>query len=203
MKKWLISAGVAALLIGVVYYQHNRLTGFRAENRVLNANIEVLTGENDTYRVRDSLQVVSARELSLRLSEYERYRADDARLIRELQVDRKRIEAIVAVQQETIRELQLPVEPVVIVRENNIADTVRQVSFSDRWLDFRAWEDPPGMMNVDIRSRDSLMIVEHVVPRRFLGFLWKTRRAKERRIDVLPKSPYTEIMGTEFITIRE
>ena len=203
MKKWLIIGGVTLLLLAVIAYQHNRLSEFRSENRVLNANVEVLTGENDTYRVRDSLQVVSARELSLRLSEYERYRADDARLIGELRADRKRIEGIISVQQQTIRELQLPVEPVIIVRESNTVDTVRQVSFSDQWLDFRAWEDPPDVMNVEIHSRDSLLIVEHIVPRRFLGFLWKTRRAKERRIEAINKNPHTEIVGQEFITIRD
>ena len=61
-------------------------------------------------------------------AKYERYRADDARLIGELRADRKRIESIVAMQQQTIRELQLPVEPVIIVRESNTVDTVRQVS---------------------------------------------------------------------------
>jgi hypothetical protein len=203
MKKWLIIGGIILLLLGATIYQHNRLAGFRAENRVLNANIEVLTGENDTYRVRDSLQVVSARELSLRLADYERYRAEDAALIGDLRADRKRIETVVAIQQQTIRELQLPVEPVVVVRENRTTDTIRQVSFSDQWLDIRAWEDPPDTMHIEIQSRDSLLIVEHIIPRRFLGFLWKTRRAKERRIEAINKNPHTEIVGQEFITIRE
>ncbi|MDR2893908.1 MAG: hypothetical protein LBU97_00405 [Alistipes sp.] len=105
----MIIGGIILLLLGAIGYQYNRLAGFRAENRVLNANIEVLTGKNDTYRVHDSLQVVSARELSLRLADYERYRAEDMKLIGELRADRKRIEAVVAIQQQTIRELQLPV----------------------------------------------------------------------------------------------
>jgi len=102
--------------------------------------------------VRDSLQVVSARELSLRLADYERYRADDARLIGELRADRKRIAGVVAIQQQTIRELQLPVEPTIIIREDRTVDTLRQISYSDRWLDCRAWEYPPDTMNVEIDS---------------------------------------------------
>jgi hypothetical protein len=203
MKKILIIGGIILLLLAALYYQHHRLTGFRAENQILNTNIEVLTGEADRYRVRDSLNVVSARELSLKLADYERYRAEDARLIGELRADKKRIESVVAVQQQTIRELQLPIEPVVVVKENLTTDTIRQIAYSDRWLEFRAWEDSPDSMRVQIISRDSLLIVEHIIPRRFLGFLWKTRRAKERRIEALPKSPYTEIIDTEFVTIRE
>lgn len=202
MKKTLIIAGIILLLLAGLYYQHHRLTGFRAENRILNTNIEVLTGEAERYRVRDSLNAVSARELSLKLADYERYRAEDMRLIEELRLDRKRIESVVSIQQQTIRELQLPIEPVVVVKENLTTDTIRKIAYSDRWLTLRAWEDPPDSMHVQIASRDSLLIVEHIVPRRFLGFLWKTRRAKERRIEALPKSPYTEIMDTEFVTLR-
>jgi hypothetical protein len=91
---------------------------------------------------------------------------------------------------------------VVVVREDQTTDTLRQVSFSDQWL-LRAWEDPPDTMHIEIQSRDSLLIVEHIILRRFLGFLWKTRRAKERRIEAINKNPHTEIVGQEFITIRE
>ena len=50
-----------------------------------------------------------------------------------------------------------------------------------------------------LEVRDSLLVVETVQRKRFLGFLWKTKRVKSREIDVVSKNPYTDIVGVESI----
>lgn len=52
-------------------------------------------------------------------------------------------------------------------------------------------------------NRDSLLVAETVKYKRFLGFLWKTSKVKDRKVDVVSKNPHTKILGVEFTTIRE
>jgi hypothetical protein len=47
------------------------------------------------------------------------------------------------------------------------------------------------------------LIVETVQYKRFWGFLWKTKKIKNREIDVVSKNPATKILGVEFVTIEK
>ena len=49
-------------------------------------------------------------------------------------------------------------------------------------------------------SRDSLLYVEHIRPKRFLFFKWGI---KERKQEIVSRNPHTIIMNAEFITIRD
>jgi hypothetical protein len=49
-------------------------------------------------------------------------------------------------------------------------------------------------------SRDSLLYVEHVVPKRFWFIRWGV---KERRQEIVSRNPHTKIIGAEFVTIRK
>jgi hypothetical protein len=49
-------------------------------------------------------------------------------------------------------------------------------------------------------TRDSLLYVEYIVPRRFWFIKWGV---KERRQEIVSRNPYTRIMGAEFVVIRK
>ena len=77
MKRILIYIAIVCALAGVVWAQHakiDRLTGERDRYR---ENTDVLLGDVQTYRTRDSLSAAKVGALELRLSEVERYRAAD------------------------------------------------------------------------------------------------------------------------------
>ena len=59
------------------------------------------------------------------------------------------------------------------------------------------------MFSGKIITRDSLLITESVQYKRFLNFLWKTKRIKKREFDIVSKNPYTKITGFEVITIEK
>jgi hypothetical protein len=48
-------------------------------------------------------------------------------------------------------------------------------------------------------SRDSLLYVEHVVPKRFWFIRWGV---KERRQEIVSRNPHVRIVGAEFVTVR-
>ncbi|MCL2041942.1 MAG: hypothetical protein FWG84_07905 [Bacteroidales bacterium] len=77
-------------------------------------------------------------------------------------------------------------------------DTIRCMSYSDVWLDFDGCE-VDGSVEAAIISRDTLVQFVHRVPRRFLGIPFGTKAIRQ---EVVTKNPYTEIMYTEFISLK-
>ncbi|WP_294593843.1 DUF6549 family protein [uncultured Rikenella sp.] len=204
MKKYLnIAAAIlAAVLILAVLIQHNTIRRVKADRNVYKSNTEALLSENEHYKTKDSLNAVSTRAIELKLEEFERYRAEDAKLISTLRADKKRLESIATAQTETIYALRSTVRDSIVYIKGK-PNTIRCVDYHDTWLDFSGCFSGENLFEGTIRSRDSLLYVEHVVPKRFLGFLWKTKRVKERRQEIVSRNPHTEIIGAEFITIRK
>ena len=58
-------------------------------------------------------------------------------------------------------------------------------------------------INMDIVTRDSLLLVETVTYKRFLGFLWKTKRIKSRTFDLISRNPNTIIEDFRVVTVRK
>nr|WP_297832814.1 Arm DNA-binding domain-containing protein [uncultured Rikenella sp.] len=104
--------------------------------------------------------------------------------------------------EETIYALRSTARDSIVYIEGK-PSTIRCVDYHDTWLDFSGCFSGENLFEGTIRSRDSLLYVEHVVPKRFLGFLWNTKRVKERRQEIVSRNPHTEIIGAEFITIRK
>ena len=200
VRKLLIAVAcivATAIAIIVSTSRINRLTYERDRYR---SNTESLLADVKTYRVRDSLSAARVESLELTVKEYERFRADDAELIRELKARNRDLAAVNKTQSETIIDLQAtPRDTVVLVRDSIITPAVA-VHCGDAWFDF------DGLLTKDqftgtLSNRDSLLLAETVKYKRFLGFLWKTRRVQDRRVDVVSRNPHTTILGMEHIVI--
>lgn len=106
MKKYLIVASVALAIIAalvILLLQNKRL---RRERDAYRNNTEVLLGEIERYETKSGEQAVRVGELQLRVAELERYRADDAALIKDMGVKKRELEQLTKVQQQTIYRLQ-------------------------------------------------------------------------------------------------
>ena len=141
--------------------------------------------------------------LELKLSEFEKYRASDAELIKTLQTKNRDLERVTTTQMETINELRATVrDSVVYLPGDTVTTVLRCIEYSDKWVDF----DGCIINNTfsgKIITRDSLLITESVQYKRFLNFLWKTKRIKNREFDIVSKNPHTKITGFEVITIEK
>ena len=139
--------------------------------------------------------------LELTVSEFERFRADDAKLIRELKAKNRDLAAVNKTQSKTIIDLLAIPRDTVIIRDSIQIPAVA-VHCGDAWFDF------DGLFTADeftgtLANRDSLVVAESVQYKRFLGFLWKTNKVKDRRVDVVSKNPHTSIMGVEHVVIEK
>lgn len=185
------------------WFQQKRINNLTVERDKYRSNTETLLQDVRTYQTKDSLNAAKVGNLELKLSEYKKYRADDAALIKSLQTKNRDLQRVTTAQMETINELRANVrDSIVYLPGDTVTTVLRCIEYSDKWVDF----DGCIINNTfsgKIITRDSLLITESVQYKRWLGFLWKTNKIKNRQIDVVSKNPATKILGVEFITIEK
>lgn len=205
MKQYLIIAAIALAVAAVVtiWVQRSRINTLTGERDKYRTNTETLLQEVSRYQTKDSLNAAKVGVLELKLSEFEKYRASDAELIKTLQTKNRELERITTTQMETINELRATVrDSVVYLPGDTVTTVLRCIEYSDKWVDF----DGCIINNTfsgKIITRDSLLITETVQYKRWLGFLWKTKRIKNREFDIVSKNPNSKITGFEVITIEK
>lgn len=201
MKKIILGAILA--LVAVCYFQHRSINSLKSEVNRYKENTKTLMQDVGRYRTSDSLNAVKVSTLTLELRELESYRAKDMQLIESLQVKKRELERITSMQMQTIANIKGQVKDSIIYRDKIIRDTIKALDVSDEWIDLHGVVYDDGAFDGTLEVRDSLTVVETVRYRRFLGFLWKTKRVKHRAVDVVNKCPYTQIAGLESIVIEQ
>lgn len=202
MKKYLILADIVivAALAVMCILSGRKIERLTAERDRHAGNTAALLFDVQRYRVRDSLSAARVQSLELTIREYERFRAEDAALIKEMKQRNRDLAAVNKTQSQTIIDLRaVPKDTIIIAKDSLIIPAVK-IHSGDAWYDF------DGLLTKEeftgtLRNRDSLVVAETVKYRRFLGFLWKTKQIKDRQVDVVSKNPHTEILGVEHITI--
>lgn len=206
MKKYLIIAAIALAVAAVVtiWVQRSRINQLTGERDKYRTNTETLLQDVSRYQTKDSLNAAKVGVLELKLSEFEKYRASDAELIKNLQTKNRELEAVTTAQMETINELRATVrDSVVYLPGDTVTTVLRCVDIVEPWFELHGCATPDGQFTGTHINRDSLLIVETVQYKRFWGFLWKTKKIKNREIDVVSKNPATKILGVEFVTIEK
>ena len=201
MKQWLIVGAIFAALLVFAGFQQNAIDNLKQERNRYERNTESLLLDVAQYKTRDSLNAAKVGALELTIQEYERFRAADAKLIKTLQTKNRDLTAITAAQSQTIMELSAVPRDTVIIRDS-VAMPAVAVHTGDAWFDFDGLLTDSEFTGTLV-NRDSLLVAETVQYKRFLGFLWKTKRIKNKQIDVVSKNPHTTIMGTEYIKIEK
>jgi len=199
-RRILIAAALILVAAIAFLWQGRKIEQLKAERDRYKGDTETLLTDVETFRVRDSLSAARVQSLELTVKEYERFRAEDAELIRSLKQRNRDLAAVNKTQSQTIIELSaVPRDTVIIVRDSIQIPAV-SVHCGDAWFDF------DGLLTKDeftgtLRNRDSLVVAETIKYKRFLGFLWKTKNIKDKQVDVVSKNPHTEILDVEYITI--
>lgn len=206
MKKYLIIAAIALAVAAVVtiWVQRSRINQLTGERDKYRTNTETLLQDVSRYQTKDSLNAAKVGVLELKLSEFEKYRASDAELIKTLQAKNRDLERVTTTQMETINELRATVrDSVVYLPGDTVTTVLRCVDIVEPYFELHGCTTPAGVFTGTHINRDSLLIVETVQYKRWLGFLWKTKKIKNRQIDVVSKNPATKILGVEFVTIEK
>lgn len=198
--KAIIVAIVFAVLC-VFSFQRKAVQNLRAERDKYKGNTETLMADVETFKIRDSLNAARVQSLELTVQEYERFRAEDAALIKQLKARNRDLATVNKTQSQTIIDLQAVPKDTIVIRDSVQIPAI-MVHCGDEWYDF------DGLLTKDsftgtMVNRDSLLLAETVKYRRFLGFLWKTRRIENRELECLSKNPHTKIVGLEHVVIEK
>ena len=206
MKKYLIIAAIALAVAAVVtiWVQRSRINQLTGERDKYRTNTETLLQDVSRYQTKDSLNAAKVGVLELKLSEFEKYRASDAELIKTLQAKNRELEAVTTAQMETITKLRGTVrDSIVYLPGDTTTIVLKCVDISDPWFSLKGCTTPDGEFTGTFVNRDSILVAATVQYKRFLGFLWKTKKIKNREIDVISRNPHTKIMGVEYIEIEK
>ena len=200
MKKYLIWAAAILAVLAAFYMMNRKIEKLTDERDRYKGNTETLLSDVETFRVRDSLSAARVQSLELTVKEFERFRAEDAAIIRELKNKNRDLSQVNETQSQTIIDLlAVPKDTVVIVRDSIRVPAVA-VHCGDAWYDF------DGVLTAEqftgtLTNRDSLLLAETVKYKRFL--FWKTRKIKDRQLNVISRNPHTTILGLEHIVIEK
>ena len=191
---------VLIALFGLIWLnEQNR--NLRLERDRYRSNTESLLSDVQMYRVRDSLHAARVTALELSVKEFEKFRAEDAALIRDLKAKNRQLERVSATQMQTITELSIVPRDTIIVRDS-VPIPALHLRTGDAWFDFDGLL-AEGRFTGTMVSRDSILVAETVKYKRFLGFLWRTHKVVDRQMDVTNRNPHTIITGTEFVIIEK
>lgn len=211
MKKIIIKIAIIAVAILALVLAFNKIHKLKEENNRLLSNQEILLtqkqttmAESQAYKVSDSLNAAKVSELQFTLKEYKKYRAQDLQLIEQLKVKKSDLQKVIDSQTETINNLSAKLnDSIRIDTATNVVDTLKCFDYKSKWTDVSGCIDlRHDSINLQIKNRESLKIVETVVYKRFLGFLWKTNKVKDRQVDVVSENPHTTITNLDYVSIK-
>lgn len=204
MKKCLIWAAIILAVAAALWVQHAKIKRLTDERDKYRTNTETLLQDVERYQTKDSLNAVTVGVLKLKISEFEKYRADDAALIKSLRAKNRDLQNVTTAQLQTINELRGTVrDSIVYLPGDTVTTVLRCVDIAEPWFELHGCATPAGEFKGTFVNRDSILIAATVKYKRFLGFLWKTRKVKNRKIDAVSKNPNTEILGIEYVEIEE
>lgn len=174
----------------------------KSENEILQTNVGTLLTGAEQYKVKDSLQVATIANLELSISEYRRYKAEDKKLLESLKIDNNRLKGIIKTQTESFYQqttlLRDSVKMLLSPDSVEIPVNIKTARFADQWHSLNVTIQGDSL-NYKLRTKESLLITNHVVPKRFLFFKFGCR---EVRTEVVSKNPYVGDIQIESITIR-
>lgn len=206
MKKYVIITIVLLAIAAActILRQHALINKIKEECEVYRMNTEALMKDVTSYKVSDSLNAAKVSALKLTLDEYKKYRAADAAVINSLKVKHRDLQSVTTASMVTSGTITGIIhDSIYIPPDCTVVKTIRCMNVSDKWFSLRGCEDEKGQFEGEYISRDSLIIVATVQYKRFLNFLWKTNKVKNREVDIVSKNPHTKITGFEYIEIEK
>lgn len=190
----LVLLGIIGLLWVHISFQKKNLDRIKENMGVLLESNNDLILKARHYQVQDSLNVAQINSLELTVKEFKAYREKDAKLIKDLKIRNKDLEALVNAKLET--------RDTILVAVHNTIPGVATFNYTSTWTDLSGTIDMvKNTMQVSITNREDLEIVESITRKRFLGFLWYCKKLESRKVDVVSHNPNTTIKNVSYTKI--
>lgn len=184
-----------------VIFLINETAKLQEENKRLVNNQITLLDSMQTYKVADSLNVAKINVLELSLSDYKKYREENATLIKKLKADK--LSATTSINATTSTNIKTVIKDSIIYKDRVVpVDTVKQIKYDSKWASIYGYL-ANDTISLNIINREELLVVESYVKKRFIGIklpIWLFGY-KTKSVNVVSKNPNTEINNLEYIQI--
>lgn len=194
INKYLVIYSVILSVILLAFYEHGKK--LKVENLAYRQNVAVLMDSVAHYQVNDSLNASQIGELQLKLSEYKKYRKEDAELIKKLKADKP--QTIIKTETKTEYKIKTELRDSIVYK-----DTLKAINYVSRWTDLHGFISN-DTLQVKIINREELILVESLQRKKFLGIKlpgWLFGYKRET-LDVVSRNPNTAIQNIEYIKLK-
>lgn len=195
MKKYLLIAIVALLAVagGAIH----RCQQLKTDNERLHGNQSALMADVELYKTKAGESAAKVQRLQLTASEFESQCADLKAEVERLGIKTKQLQQVIASSSQTKVEVRTQVkDSIVYVPLLAKLDTLKCFEFNDGWVRASGCIDSSGHFEGEFESNDSLLIVAHRVPKRFLFFRWGCKRVE---LDIVNSNPHAQIKYARYI----
>lgn len=186
-------------LIGVILIETIALNETVSTRDQYKRNTEVLMSEVDTFRTRNDELVAKTDALTLKLADFNKLEADNARLAKELKSSNEKLKQYIGAETKTV------IDTIIIARDsivyvNEKVDTLQVYEWNDSW-DKVLMAINGQEAAVKIEHRDLLKVYVYADYKRFLGFLWRTK-IKGLDVAAVSMNPHTTEVDIESVEIQ-
>ena len=182
-----------------IFIMSKRISGLKNEQYKYKSNEFALLEKTKQYKTKDSLNAASVYELQMSLVAYKKYHADDMNKIKNLELKNRKLENIITVNGKINIPIDIPVKDSIVYVDKVIRDTVKTIKASTEWYNIDGIIDKSFKGTIGFKEK--LGITISVRYKRFLGFLWRTNKVKDKKCDVVNFNPYGEITKIEYFTV--
>ena len=187
---WIICALVIFIII---MFKQNSIISQDRDLYKRNMNSALM--ECVEWKTKDSLSAAKNATLNLKISELERYRINDINQINQLKKKNEELNNLIKNSSKTEIKIITQLKDTVIYK-----DTVKYFNWNDNWTSVKGLIQK-DTVDLNISNSDSLVISVATKYKRFLGFLWKTKKIKDQNVYVVSKNPHTTITNIEYYDI--
>ena len=192
-KITLIGIICALVIFIVIMFKQNNIISKDRDLYKRNMNSALI--ECVEWKTKDSLSAAKNATLNLKISELERYRIDDINQINQLKKKNEELNNLIKNSSKTEIKVITQLKDTVIYK-----DTVKYFNWNDNWTSVKGLIQK-DTVDLNISNSDSLVISVATKYKRFLGFLWKTKKIKDQNVYVVSKNPHTTITNIEYYGI--
>lgn len=189
---------IACVLLAVVCASLCRYSKqLKVDNQRLELNQQSLLFDCEVYKTEAGKNAAKVQQLTLTNEEFESQCGQLKAKVEELGIKASRLQQIINTTSSTEVEVRTEVrDSIIYVEATGQPDTLRCIDWSDSWVRVHGCIDAANNFEGGVESRDSLIIVAHRVPKRFLFFRWGCKRVE---LDIVSSNPHTQINHAKWV----
>lgn len=195
MKTKITLIGIICALVIFIIIMFKQNSIISQDRDLYKRNMNSALMECVEWKTKDSLSAAKNATLNLKISELERYRIDDINQINQLKKKNEELNNLIKNSSKTEIKIITQLKDTVIYK-----DTVKYFNWNDNWTSVKGLIQK-DTVDLNISNSDSLVISVATKYKRFLGFLWKTKKIKDQNVYVVSKNPHTTITNIEYYGI--